>query len=253
MAPTGYIFHKPALVFGQFAAVAGTIYGLPGTAWETASELPVLSPFPVEFVFEFQDIFGTESTAGTGVPVHVLGLFLIWTWKLPMYPDICLLRIGYQFNIRMLRHSNHLGVPIQAAQSMVGKVLSSWVIFPPMEASRSTSTTWCPASAISRASHAGHSLLPGSLGDGDGGYRAVCSLIPCLLPSLPDLLPFGSCNLLMVYPGILFPDIYHFKHISVQALPTTALRKVFSCMQNRRQLLSVLIGAAYGILIALLI
>ncbi len=47
--------------------------------------------------------------------------------------------------------SDIFGVQMQAEQSMVGKVLSSFTILPPMEGLRSTRVTGKPASATSIA------------------------------------------------------------------------------------------------------
>src|SRR3972149_6830217 len=50
--------------------------------------------------------------------------------------------------------SNMRGVRMQAEQSSVGKVLSSWAMCPPRLGSRSTRETWKPALGVSGAAGA---------------------------------------------------------------------------------------------------
>ena len=50
-----------------------------------------------------------------------------------------------------LATSTIFGVMMHWEQSSVGKVSESWAMWPPMEGSRSTSSTWWPQSAMSSA------------------------------------------------------------------------------------------------------
>ncbi len=99
---------------------------------------------------------------------------------------------------------------------MVGKVLSIWVIFPPMEASLSTRTTSWPPSAISSAACMPAMPPPMTMAFLVMGTVAICK---GLLRKALDTAILTSCSALAVAsalswctPVVLLTDIDHFHH-----------------------------------------
>ena len=117
--------------------------------------------------------------------------------------------------------STILGVRIQAAQSRVGKVLSIWVILPPMVGFFSTMSTSKPASAMSRA--VWMPAMPPPM----TSARLVTGLSPAVrgalswtlaMAALPRMMAFSvPVGLVLVNPGALLADVGDLHHIGVEA------------------------------------
>src|SRR4030042_4017868 len=90
-------------------------------------------------------------------PVHLssriyLGFLVSVTLKFPASPSTRSTSVYVKTSMLGCRPtSTSLGASIQMEQSLVGKVLSSWAIWPPMAGALSTRETLKPAVARSRA------------------------------------------------------------------------------------------------------
>ena len=117
--------------------------------------------------------------------------------------------------------STIFGVRMQAAQSRVGKVLSSWAILPPMVGCFSTMSTSKPASAMSSAvwmpamppPMTSARLVTGLSPAVRGAFS--CTLAIAALAEDDGL--FGAFGLVLVNPGALLADVGDLHHIRVEA------------------------------------
>ena len=118
--------------------------------------------------------------------------------------------------------STIFGVRIQAAQSRVGKVLSSWDILPPI-VGRLLHDIYLVAGIcdVQRSLNTGDTAADyqGALGYAAfaraAGARSGCTLATAARAEDDGL--FGSLFLILVNPGALLTDVCDFHHVGVQA------------------------------------
>ncbi len=106
-------------------------------------------------------------------------------------------------------------------QSRVGKVSESWAMWPPMEGSRSTRTTWWPQSAMSRAAWMPAMPPPMTSARLVTGTVIGCELFVHLHPLDEHGDDFGRLGggffLVFMDPGAVLADVGHLAQVGVEA------------------------------------
>ena len=112
-----------------------------------------------------------------------------------------------------LATSTIFGVMMHCEQSRVGKVSESWAMCPPIDGSRSTSTTWWPQSAMSRAAWIPAMPPPmtsAALGDRHADRLQLAVVLHPLDQHVHDVDGLGRRLVaILVHPGAVFADVGH--------------------------------------------